>query len=207
MMRNSCAQVLILAILVTFTLSTGCTLQNLPPVEIYTLEPDWSQSDPVQPEKKGSVILQIALVRGAAVFATTDILYTDRRNSQHSYAYSRWRDAPVKSMQTLLEVAVGKSGLFRAVLPSTSASRADLLLESTLLEFGHVLGEDRASEGVVRMRFHLVDNSSKRVVATQELMATVKTVTADARGATMAINQAAIQVAGDLVAWLGSVTR
>lgn len=190
-----------------FTLLTGCTLQNLPPVEIYTLEPEWSQGDPAQPEKKGSVILQIALVRGAAVFATTDILYTDRRNSQYSYAYSRWRDSPVRSIQTLLEVAVGKSGLFRAVLPATSASRADLLLESTLLEFGHVLGEDRASAGVVRMRFHLVDNSSKRVIASKELVSMMEVVTSDARGATTAINQAAIQVAGDLVVWLGAVTK
>ncbi|MEK6201391.1 MAG: ABC-type transport auxiliary lipoprotein family protein [Desulfobulbaceae bacterium] len=207
MMGNRCRCSLLPAHLVALILLTGCVLQNLPPVEIYTLEPGWSQGEPAQTEKKGSHIIQIAPVRGAGVFASTDILYTDRQNSQYSYAYSRWREAPVRSMQTVLEVALGKSGLFRAVLPPTSISGADLLLESTLLEFGHVLGEERDSEGVVRVRFHLVDNSSKRVVATQEMVATMETVTSDARGATTAINQAAIQVVADLVVWLGAVTK
>lgn len=205
-MRSSC-YVLVLAVLIASALTAGCTLQNLPPVEIFTLEPGWSQNGPTQTEKKDSVIIQIALVRGTGAFTTTDILYSDRRNSQHSYAYSRWREAPVRSMQTVLEVAVGKSGLFQAVLPPTSVSRADLLLESTLLEFGHVLGEGRGSEGVVRMRFHLVDNRNRRVIAGKELVAMVEAATSDARGATTAINQAAIKVAGDLVVWLEAVSR
>ena len=210
MMRNRYRYILLPAILVLFALTAGCAVQafqNLPPVEIYTLEPEWSQRDLVQVEKKGSFSIQIAPVRGAGIFASTDILYSDRRNSQHSYAYSRWQEPPVRSMQTVLEVALEKSGLFRAVLPPTSISRADLLLESTLLEFGHVLGQARESEGVVRLRFHLVDTTSKRLVATQEMVATMETVTSDASGATTAINQAAIQVAADLVVWLGAVTK
>ena len=207
MIKNSGCYFLVLAILIVFTLTAGCTVQKLPPVEIYTLEPEWSQSVPARTEKKGSVIIQIAPVRGGGAFATTDILYSDRRNSQHSYAYSRWREAPVRSMQTVLEVAVEKSGLFQAVLPPTSVSGADLLLESTLLEFGHVLGEEGGSAGVVRVRFHLIDNRSRRVIATKELMSTVETVTSDARGATTAINQAAIHVAGDLGDWLEGVIR
>ena len=209
-MRNRCRCILLPAIFVIFALTAGCAVQafrNLPPVEIYTLEPEWSQSDLPQVEKKGSVIIQIAPVRGAGVFAGTDILYSDRRNSQHSYAYSRWREAPLRSMQTVLEVSLEKSGLFRAVLPPTSISGADLLLESTLLEFGHVLGVGRESEGIVRLRFHLIDNTSKRLVATQEMVATTETVTSDAPGATRAINQAAIQVAAALVVWLEAVMK
>lgn len=207
MIRNSCCYVLVLAILTALTVTAGCTGQKLPPVEIYTLEPEWRQGDPDRTEKKGSVIIQIAPVRGGGAFATTDILYSDRPNSQHSYAYSRWREAPVRAMQTIFEVAVGKSGLFQAVLPPTSVAGADLLLESTLLELGHVLGDEGWSAGVVRVRFYLVDNRSRRVIATQELMATVKTVTVDARGATRAINQAALDLAGELEDWLKGVVR
>lgn len=200
-------KVMALAILVVCAISAGCALQSLPPVEIYTVEPVWGQNDPAQTEKKGSAILQIALVRGSAAFTTTDILYTDTLHTQHSYAYSRWRDAPVRLIQTVLEVAVENSGFFRAVLPPTSASGADFLLESTLLEFGHFLGQDGSSAGVVRMRFHLVDNKSRKVVAGKELVAEIPAATLDARGATAAINQAAMQVVSDLAVWLGGVTK
>lgn len=187
----------------------GCTpvLQNLPPVDVYAIDPGWSQSEPAQTAKKGSYIIQIAPVRGSAAFTGTDILYTDTRLSQHSYAYSRWRDTPVRAMQNVLEVALGKSGLFRAVLPPTSVSGADFLVESTLLEFGHFLAEDGPSTGVVRMRFYLIDNTNRRVVASRELVARMSVPTPDARNATAAINQAALRVASDLAAWLGTVIK
>ena len=207
MIKNSRCFFLVPALLIAVTLTAGCTVQKLPPVEVYTLEPQWSQGLSERTEKKGSVIIQIAPVRGGGAFTTTDILYSDRRNSQHSYAYSRWREAPVRSMQTVLEVAVEKTGLFQAVLPPTSVSAADLLLESTLLEFSHILREKDGSAGVVRVRFHLIDNRNRRVIATKELMSTVETVSSDARGATTAINQAVIHLAGDLGDWLEDVAR
>jgi ABC-type uncharacterized transport system auxiliary subunit len=110
-------------------------------------------------------------------------------------------------MQTVLEVAVENSGLFRAVLPPTSVSGADFLVESTLLEFGHLLGREGTSAGVVRMRFHLIDNKSRKVVASKELVARIPVATMDARGAAAAINQAAIKVATDLVVWLSEPGR
>ena len=209
MQRNRCGRVPVLAILVAFTLMTGCTpvFQNLPPADVYAIDPGWSQSESAQTAKKGSFIIQIAPVRGSAAFTGTDILYTDTRLSQHSYAYSRWRDTPVRAMQNVLEVALGKSDLFRAVLPPTSVSGADFLVESTLLEFGHFLAEDGHSTGVVRMRFYLIDNTSRRVVASRELVARMPVATPDARNATAAINQAALRVASDLVAWLGAVMK
>jgi cholesterol transport system auxiliary component len=207
MRGNSCGQALVLTALVVLTLIVGCTFQSLPSVEIYTLEPVWGQSDLAQAEKKGSALIQIAPVRGGAAFATTEILYTDTKYTQHSYAYSRWRDTPVRAMQTVLEAAMENSGLFRAVLPPSSVSGADFLLESTLLEFGHILTEGSSSVGVVRMRFHLLDNKSRKVVAGKELVATVPAATFDARGGTAAINQAALKVAGDLIVWLEVVTK
>lgn len=207
MNSNKSSLLLLAASLAIITLAAGCMFQSLPPVEIYTIEPVWSQGEPTQTARQEPLILQLAFVRGAESFTTTEILYTDRLNSQNSYAYSRWRDPPVRSMQTLLEAALGQSGLFRAVLPPTSVSRVDLLLESTLLDFSHHIREDKAAEGVVRMRFHLVNNTSKRVMAGTELVARKEAVSSDARGATAAINQAAVKVADDLVAWLSELGK
>ncbi len=205
MSKNKSYLLIFSAILAVIILAAGCMFRSLPPVEIYNIEPVWNQGNPAYTAKQESLILQLAIVRGAEAFTTTEILYTDRLNSQNSYAYSRWRDPPVRSMQIMLEAALGQSGLFRAVLPPTSVSRVDLLLESTLLDFSHHIREDKAAEGVVRMRFHLVNNTSKRVIAGQELVARKEAASSDARGATAALNQAAVQVADDLVAWLAEL--
>lgn len=206
-MKNRWRQALAFALFVSLAMSTGCALQKLPPMEVYAIDPGWNHRDPAQRAKKSELVIQIAPVRGSDAFSTSDILYTDKRHRQQSYAFSRWRDTPIRSMQTVLEVTLEKSGLFRAVLPPTSVSRADLLLESTLFEFGHLFVEDGSSKGVVRMRFYLVDNTSKRVVASKELVTMREVVTSDASGATASINQAALSVAGDLVVWLGAVTK
>jgi len=200
-MRDRCARVLILTILV-LGLAPGCALRNEPPMTVYALEPQWSVEERGAVVKNDSRVLQVAPVRGAIALQTTDILYTDQVRSQQSYAYSRWREAPVRAMQTVIEVALGNSGLFKAVLPSNSEAGVDLVLEGTLLECGHVLKEGGASQGVVRMRFYLIDTKDRTVMAGKELVAVAPAATNDASGATAAINQAALQVAAELAAWL-----
>jgi ABC-type uncharacterized transport system auxiliary subunit len=206
MMRNRCARVLILTILVLSTLTPGCALRDEPPMTVYALEPRWSAEERgAAAAKNDSRVLQVAPVRGAIALQATDILYADQARSQQSYAHSRWREAPVRAMQTVIEVALGNSGLFKAVLPSNSEAGADLVLEGTLLECGHVLKEGGASQGVVRMRFYLIDTKDRTVIANKELVAIAPAATNDASGATAAINQAALQVAADLAAWLAGM--
>lgn len=202
MMRNRCARVFILTIFVLVGFAPGCALRNEPPMTVYALEPQWGVDERGAAAKLDSRVLQVAPVRGAIALQSTDILYTDQVRSQQSYAYSRWREAPVRAMQTVIEVALGNSGLFKAILPSTSEAGADLVLEGTLLECGHVLKEGGASRGVVRMRFYLIDTKDRTVVANKELVAVAPAATNDASGAAAAINQAALQVAADLAAWL-----
>jgi cholesterol transport system auxiliary component len=196
----------VLTILTAIFLQAGCGFRNLPPVSVYTIDLERADNNAGKlfaQDKKGFAVIQIAPVRGSAAFTSSnEILYTDIRHIQHSYAYSRWRDAPVKSMQALLEEALAKSGLFRAVLPATSVSGADFLLESTLLEFGHHLGKEGSSEGVVRMRFHLLDNKSRLVLSGTDLEARMMAATLDAKGAAAAINGAARKMSDELVVWL-----
>jgi len=204
-MRNRCRRVLVVTILVLGVLTAGCVMRNEPPMTVYALEPQWSAEERGAAAKKGSRVLQVAPVRGAAALQTTDLLYTDQARSQQNYAHSRWREAPVRAMQTVIEAALGNSGLFKAVLPSNSEAAADLVLEGTLLECGHVLKEGSASQGVVRMRFYLIDTKDRTVMAGKELVAVAPAATNDASGATAAINQAALQVAADLAAWLAGM--
>jgi len=206
-MRGRRGRMLMTVLLVLAVFTGGCALRDVRPMDVYGLEPQWRNGENVAAAKQGSFVLQVAPVRGAASLQTTDLLYTDGEYARQAYAYSRWREAPVSAMQTVLETALGNSGRFRAVLPWDSGAGADWVLESTLLECGHILKESGVSEGVVRMRFYLVDPKSRTVAAERELVAAIPAATRDALGAVAAINQAAQKVAGELVVWLASLEK
>jgi cholesterol transport system auxiliary component len=189
-------------------LIAGCVIKTVPPADIYTISPEWDSSKAQEEtEKKNSTIIKLALVRGTRALTGTKILYTDARYGQNSYAYSRWSDAPVRLLQTLFQVALEESGRFGAVVPPTSASEAGLILESTLFDFSHHIKDDGASEGVVRARFYLVDNRTKKVTATKEFVSKVPASSQNAQGAAAALNKAATNVARNLVSWLAEPGR
>lgn len=192
-----------------YLFTAGCGIKSVSPAaDTYTILPAWNCSrDRIEARKKSSTIIKLAPARGAKLFSSTEFLYTDTSYGLNSYAYSRWSDAPVRLLQTLFQVAMEESGLFVAVVPPTSVSKADLLLESTLLDFSHHVKDDGTSEGVVRVRFHLIKTTAKTVTATKELVSKVPATSQDAHGAAAALNKAATNVARNLVSWLSEPGR
>lgn len=183
---------------------TGCMGNNIPPADIYTISPpELSRTSATGPDTvKRSILIKLAPIRAARAFAGTEILYSHNQYDLNSYAYSRWSDAPVRLMQTLFQVALTESGKYLTVLPSTSVSEADFVLESTLYDFSHHINVDGTSDGVIRIRFYLVDNRSKTVTATKEFGSRVPAPFCNARGAASALNKAVTDVADQLAAWL-----
>ena len=182
---------------------TGCTGKNAPPADMYTISAQWEKGRaPALEEKKNAIIIKLAPIRASRAFGGTAILYSKTQYDQNSYAYSRWSDAPVRLLHIFFQAALEENGRFGVVISSTSASKADFLLESTLYDFSqHIYGDD-TSDGVVRIRFYLVDNTTKKVTATKEFVSKVQVSTLNARGAAVALNKAAINVARDLTRWL-----
>jgi len=199
---------LYMVFVLTCILLAGCATKSVPPAHIYTISPEWGDSRAqVEREKKSSLIIKLAPVCATRAFTGTEILYTDVRYGRNSYAYSRWSDAPVRLLQILFQVAIEESGWFGAVVPPTSASGADLLLESTLYDFSHHINDDGTSDGVVRVRFYLIDNTAKTVTATKEFVSCVPASSQNAQGAATVLNKAATNVARDLVSWLAEPGR
>lgn len=93
------------------------------------------------------------------------------------------------------------------VVPPTSVSKADFLLESTLLDLSHHIDDDGTSEGVIRVRFYLINNTTRTVTATKEFVSRVPITTQNAKGAVEALNKAATNVARELVTWLTKIGR
>ena len=158
-------------------------------------------------KKKSPLIIKLSPIRATRAYIGTEILYSDSQYSKDSYAYSRWNDTPVKLLQTLFQTRIGDSSLFKAVVPSRSISKADLLLESTLLDFSHTINQDGTSDGIIRVRFYLIDNTTREVIATKEFFSRVPATTKNAKGAVEALNKGSTNVARDLVTWLAEPGR
>jgi len=177
----------------------GCATRELPPAFVYTLQP---LPDPAETAgNTGNLTLKLAPLRGTRPFATTRMLYTEHGIDQNSFAFSRWADSPTRMLQPLLVEAIHRSGLFKAVLPPGSALRSDLSLEGTLLDFSlHLYGPQ--PRGVMEVRFILVDNRSRRALASRLFRSEVPASKADPEQAARALNGAVLKISRALVRWL-----
>jgi len=202
-MKNSHLMIIILLFLLT-----GCATIKNPPADIYTISPVWKNNEPSgQQQGKTSQVIKLAPIKGVRAFSSNQILYSDSHFGLNGYAFSRWSDAPVRLLQTLFQVALEENGQFLAVVPPTSASGADFLLESSLYDFSYHLNDDGTSEGVIRIRFHLVDVQTKSVLASKEFSSSVKASALSVEAAVSALNNAASNVAQNLVSWLAESDR
>ncbi len=149
-------------------------------------------------------VLKVMPVRGDSPFTGTGILYRDSPHGLETYAFSRWSDAPVQMVETYLVNALEGSNLFRAVLPSWSESRSDILLETVVTDFSlHVYDGSRPS-AVIAMRFFLVDKKSGELLATEGFVSRRPAQCPGAGCAVDAINRALHSLVHKVVLWLGS---
>ncbi|MFW5444236.1 MAG: ABC-type transport auxiliary lipoprotein family protein [Methylococcaceae bacterium] len=194
--------------LLSISLVTGCLPNNNPPATIYTLSPQWNNSNTQTDQlTKFPLIIKLSPVRATRSLTGTEILYTDSEHRWNSYVNSHWNDTPIKLLQTLIQVSIETSNLFKAVVPSTSVSTADFLLESTLLDLSHHINEDGTAEGIIRIRFYLIDNSKRMVLASREFVSQVPVSRLNAKAAVEALNIAATSVTYDLISWLSEYDR
>lgn len=184
----------------------SCSVKTIPPSDIYTIVADGGQSGNITlPASTNTVrdhVLQLAPMQAPRMFTSTDMVYTASRYQQSSYAYSQWSDAPVRVLPLLFQTALEASGRFGAVIGSPSAAQADFLLESTLLDFSHHVHADSPSEGVVHVRFYLIDTATRSVAATRAFSARFPSSAPAAGDGAVALNRASNRVAHDLAAWL-----
>ncbi len=185
---------------------SACVSQPAPPVNIYTVSPQWDDNKAAlqKPNHSKKTVLKISPIRSSEAFTSHNIVYSDKHNSRNHYIYSRWSDAPVKLLQILFQVRLEKSGQYKAVLPPGSSARSSRILECTLYDFSHHINNNGSSTAVLRIGCLLIDNNSRRVVASKELASIIPAASENAQGATSALNKAANAVATKLVHWLAS---
>lgn len=179
---------------------SGCATQALPPVTEYALSP--TGMAPPQSQKSLPVTIKLSPIVASQIYLLPDIYYVSDSYQHNPYAYSRWIDAPVRMLRLVLQDGLEQSGLFEAVLPSSSMLSADLHLETTLYDFSHHVGVGDSSEAVVRMHFFLVDARKGKLLGSRQFVSRIVADSKDAKGGVAAINAAVAAVLEQLVSWL-----
>lgn len=172
-----------------------------PEIDVYTLSPRIERNQ-VSIKVKGAVILALSPLRSSRSLMGTDIIYRNSDYSYDSYAYSRWSDSPSQLVELFLQHYLASNQFISAVIPVNSVIQADVILEGILLDFSHHIQKDGISTGRVAIQFNLINNQSKKVLATKVFSAEVVAKPINAKGATAAINQATKKVAEKLNDWL-----
>lgn len=184
---------------------TGCSLiKTTPsqPIDIYTLAPmTTAEGMSVKDKADNALVLALSPLRSSRGLMSSDIIYRESQYGYDSYAYSRWSDSPTTLLALLMQDSLSHNATISAVLPREIAN-ADLLLETTLIDFSHHIQNQETSFGRVAIRVHLIDVQTKTVLATKELSAQVDAKQRNAQGAASSINQASMQVMAKLDTWL-----
>ena len=136
----------------------------------------------------------------AAGFDSPHIVYVRQASQLERYAHNDWVDTPARMLAPLIVAAIEQGGAFRAVVQTPSTAAGDLRLETEVLRLQH---EFLGTPSRVRftLRAYLVDNVTRRVLASREFEAIAAAPSEDAYGGVMAANEAVRSVLEGLAAF------
>ena len=141
----------------------------------------------------------------AAGFDSPRIIYVREPHRLEYFAHSEWVDPPAHLLAPLLVLALEKAGSFRTVLLTPSAATSDLRLDTELIHLQHEFGP-KPSRVRFTLRAYLVDNKTRRVLATQTFEAIVPATHEDPYGGIVAANRAVQEVLGKLATFCAAAT-
>lgn len=191
-------RILLLSLLIVFF--AGCTTITSP-VTAYTLiAPSSSTSRPLTPQS--SLSLKLTGTQAAPSLSTKSLLYLTDHQEVGAYLYSRWNDTPSMMIDRVLLATLDNTQLFSILVPKTSISHTDLLLESTLSSFYHRIHEDKTSDAYIDIIYALVDSKTKKTLASQRFIITSPAASMDASAGVAALTNATHALSQQCTDWI-----
>jgi cholesterol transport system auxiliary component len=191
----------------------GCSAlqpSTTPPPAFYSLDSASldASAGPQPPDAlpAGLATLIVNPPHAAAGFDSKRILYVRQDHKVESFAHSEWVDPPARMLAPLVVAAIGKTGAFRAVVPTPSAAAGDLRLDVELVRLQH---EFQGSPSRVRLtlRAYIVDDKTRLVLARREFDASIPSASEDPYGGVVAANGAVRAVLDELAAFCAAVAK
>ena len=142
----------------------------------------------------------------AAGFDSQRIMYLRQANQLEYFAHNEWIDTPARMLAPLIVAAVESSGAFRAVVQTPSPAAGEMRLDTEILRLQH---EFLSAPSRVRfsLRAYLVENATRRVIASREFEAVVPAASEDPYGGVVAANRAVQTVLEDLAGFCAEAVR
>ncbi len=125
----------------------------------------------------------------ASGFDSRRIIYAREAHRLEYFAHNEWVDTPARMIAPLIVAAAESSGMFRAVVLTPSAAAGDLRLDTGIIRLQHDF-RTRPSRVRFTLRAHIVDNTTRQVLAWREFDETVLAGSEDPYGGVVAANRA-----------------
>lgn len=193
-----------LAILVVWiALVSGCSiLPKSEPVSVerYTLDVQLQPRSITVAQVGHRPVLLLVRPRVRAELDSPRMAYRQRDYDIRYFARNRWADSPADLLMPSMQDALQNSGLFSAVLGTSSPVSADWRLETELLDFSQ---DFRVQPSQFRLRFYarLVDLDQRRVIGSRYFELQQPAVTETPYGGVQAANQAWERLLHELLAF------
>ena len=188
-------------------LFSGCSTTT-PAVTEYRIETSSLQNAPAPKSGCSNKRLKVERTFAANSLMTHSMNYGVGAYKQYAYTQAKWADTPNKAITMQLTNALRQSALFESVLGDHSRSRADLILESSLVEFMQYFDEDTKHSFVkIVIHFTLIDAIKNQVIDTRSFEAKVDAPSDDAQGGVVALNEGLKEIFIQNRVWLEKVCQ
>ena len=174
------------------TLTAGCAgLLPKPGAQpsYYALDGGGLKAKASSPLSATAPTLIVSPTHAAAGFDSQRIIYVRDAHKLDYFARSEWIDTPARMLAPLVVAAIESSGGFRAVVQTPSAASGDIRLDTEILRLQHQFDES-PSRVRFTLRAYLVDNATRRVLASREFDESVASTSEDPYGGVIAANRA-----------------
>jgi cholesterol transport system auxiliary component len=200
----------LIAAALSLTLVCGCGA--LAPVlsphpNFYSLSDARSTATPAPPRAAVTApTLIVSPPHAAAGFDSQRIMYLRQADQLEYFAHNEWIDTPARMLAPLIVAAVERSAAFRAVVQTPSPAAGEMRLDTEILRLQH---EFLSAPSRVRftLRAYLVENATRRVIASREFEAAVPAASENPYGGVVAANRAVQTVLEDLSAFCAEAAR
>jgi cholesterol transport system auxiliary component len=153
-----------------------------------------------------ALTLVVSPPHAAAGFDSQRMMYVRQASRLEYYAHNEWIDTPARMLAPLIVAAAEQSGAFRAVVQTPSIAAGDIRLDTEVMRLQH---EFLSTPSRVRftLRAYLVDNATRRVLASHEFEAVADAPSDDPSGGVMAAHEAVRSVLEKLAAFCAETAR
>jgi ABC-type uncharacterized transport system auxiliary subunit len=194
-------------ILVVFVVGifAGCSIKDVSkPIVKYTI---YDNAVVAKELKSVNKILKIEEFKSPKYIQDKNIWYKKPSYETRPYIYSVWNEEFLDLIEQNVENSIYSSSLFKSVFSKHSKIRADIVLESEVIEAKQFIYKDSTAKVSFIMRSYLVDSKSLKLIDSKEFKYEEKCLNVDAKSAVLAYNNIIKNLNKDVVLWLKTLVK